>query len=231
MFEGLLGNQGGLDLPPGYLARALEVVRSAGGLAMADEVQVGYGRTGSSWWAFENHAVIPDIVTVAKAMGNGHPVGAVITTAEIAETFSATYPFFSSVGGGPVSCEVALAVLRVIDDEALQANAATVGANLKADLEALMDDHPQIGAVHGTGLYLGVDLVLDRGTRAPAAELADAVCSRLRDRGVIVQTTGDLGNIVKVKPPLCIGGSSARFFVDQLGVVLGELTTGRPAPT
>ncbi len=231
VFEGLLGNQGGLDLPAGYLTRALAAVRSVGGVAIADEVQVGYGRTGSSWWAFENHGVVPDIVTVAKAMGNGHPVGAVITTPDIAEAFAADYPFFSSVGGGPVSCEVALAVLQVMDDEGLQSHAALLGARLRSLLTGLMDQHPMIGAVHGTGLYLGVDLVLDRETRAPAVDWADAVCAALRDRGVIVQTTGDLGNIVKVKPPLCITESSARFFVEQLDTVLGELRTGRPPPT
>lgn len=223
VFEGLLGNQGGLELPDGYLAAACANVRSAGGLCIADEVQVGYGRTGDSWWAFEQHGVVPDIITVAKAMGNGHPVGAVITTDSIAESFAASFPFFSSVGGGPVSCEIALAVLDIIEDEGLQANAAAVGARLQRGLEEVRARHELVGAVHGRGLYLGIDLVADQVSRAPAVELADAVCDRMRDHGVVVQTTGNLGNIVKVKPPLCLTAGSADFFVEQLDRALGEL--------
>lgn len=222
VFEGLLGNQGGLDLPDGYLAAACAAVHDAGGVCIADEVQVGYGRTGDTWWAFERHDVVPDIVTVAKAMGNGHPVGAVITTTDIAESFAAEYPFFSSVGGGPVSCAIAVAVLDVIEAEALQANARGVGGLLKAGLAGLGERHELVGAVHGQGLYLGVDLVRDRHTREPAVAEAEAVCERLRDLGVIAQPTGDLGNIVKVKPPLCITADSARFAVEAFDRVLTD---------
>ena len=223
--EPLLGNQGGVEPPDGFLAGAYAAVRAAGGVCIADEVQVGYGRTGESFWAFEHERVTPDIVAVAKSTGNGHPLGAVICRAEIAEAFGRRAAFFSSTGGGPVSCEVGLAVLDVIADEGLQDNAARVGAALKRSLTALADDHELIGAVHGRGLYRGVDLVLDRDTREPAVAQARWICERMRALGVVVQPTGDHGNVLKVKPPLCITESDAELFVVALDRALRELAT------
>ena len=223
--EPLLGNQGAVEPPAGFLAGAYTAVRAAGGVCIADEVQVGYGRTGESFWAFEHESVTPDIVAVAKATGNGHPLGAVICRAEIADALGRRAAFFSSTGGGPVSCEVGLAVLDVIADERLQDNAARVGAALKRSLTALADEHELIGAIHGRGLYRGVDLVLDRETREPAVAQARWICERMRELGVVVQPTGDHGNVLKVKPPLCITESDADLFVIALDRALRELAT------
>ena len=165
--EPYYGNAGGMPLPDGYLAAVYAEVRRHGGLAIADEIQVGYGRLGHWFWGFEQQGVVPDIVTVAKAMGNGYPLGAVITSREIAARYRDAGYFFSSTGGSPVSSVVGLTVLDVLRDEELQANAARVGGHLKARLEALAVRHSLIGAVHGSGLYLGVEFVRDRDTLEP----------------------------------------------------------------
>jgi len=220
--ESVYGNAGGMALPDGYLEQVYAAVRAGGGLAIADEVQVGYGRLGKAFWGSQFQGVIPDIIGVAKATGNGHPVGAVITTHEIAQRFGERHSFFSSVGGTPVSCEIGIAVLDALRDERLQENAVEVGARLRAGLEELARRHPIIGAVHGTGLYLGVDLVRDHSTREPATEEAYAICERLRELGVIDQPTGDHENVLKVKPPLCINAQDADEYVRRLDRVLSE---------
>ncbi len=220
--EPVLGNAGGVMLPQGYLAAAYDAVRSVGGLAIADEVQVGYGRTGHHWWAYEMHGVTPDIITIAKAMGNGQPLGAVITSRAVADAFAAQGSFFSSAGGSPVSCVVGLTVLDIIEDEHLQQNAADVGDHLIARCTDLMERHPIVGAVHGMGLYLGVELVRDRATLDPATAECYAICDRLRQLGVIVQPTGERANVLKMKPPMCLTREAADFYVDQLERVLVE---------
>jgi 4-aminobutyrate aminotransferase-like enzyme len=218
--EPLSGNAGGVLVPPGYVPAVFETVRAAGGLCISDEVQVGYGRTGSHFWGFEAHGVMPDVVTMAKAAGNGHPVGFVVTRREVAEAFAAEGSFFSSIGGSPVSSVVGLAVLDTIRDEDLQGNALRVGGHLRDRLRALADQHLLVGTVHGEGLYLGVELVRDRSTLEPATAEAFAICERLLELGVITYPTGDLSNVLKVKPPLCITEASADFFVDRLDEVL-----------
>ncbi len=218
--EPFYGNAGGMALPDGYLKAVYAAVRAAGGLAIADEVQVGYGRTGRWFWSFQQQDVIPDIVTVAKAMGNGQPLGAVITTREIAERYRTQGYFFSSAGGSPVSCVVGLTVLDLLEKEGLQRNALTVGDHLRARIEELATRHPLIGTVHGSGLYMGVELVRDRETLEPAVSETAAICERLLSLGVIVQPTGDRQNVLKVKPPMCITRESADFFVDMLDRVL-----------
>ena len=220
--EPLFGNAGGVVLPDGYLSRVYALMRAAGGLAIADEVQTGYGRLGHHQWAFQQQGVVPDIVTVAKSAGNGIAVGAVITTREIAEAFRAEGSFFSSIGGSPVACAAGLAVLETIDREGLQANARDVGAHLKTALEGIADRHPIIGAVHGMGLYLGVELVRDRETLEPATEEALAICERMLELGVIIQPTGDGNNVLKVKPPLCITRESADVVVAALDQTLTD---------
>jgi 4-aminobutyrate aminotransferase-like enzyme/Ser/Thr protein kinase RdoA (MazF antagonist) len=218
--EPLSGNAGGVELPPGYLPQAYDAVRGAGGLVISDEVQIGYGRTGGHFWGFEMHGVVPDVVTMAKAAGNGHPIGFVVTGREIAEQFSSQGSFFSSVGGSPVSSAVGIAVLDALRDENLQGNAAKVGAHLSTRLAELAERHPLVGHVHGHGLYQGVELVRDRETREPATEEATAICERLRELGIIDHATGDFSNVLKVKPPLCITHDSADYFVDRLDEVL-----------
>ena len=218
--EPFYGNAGGMALPDGYLRAVYAAVRAAGGLAIADEVQVGYGRTGRWFWAFEQQDVVPDIVCVAKAMGNGQPLGAVITTRAIADAYRSCGYFFSSAGGSPVSSVVGLTVLDVLERDGLQENALTVGDHLKARINELATRHPLIGTVHGSGLYMGVELVRDRQTLEPAVEETEAICERMRELGVIVQPTGDRQNVLKMKPPMCITKESADFFVDMLDRVL-----------
>ena len=218
--EPFYGNAGGMALPDGYLTAVYAAVRAAGGLAIADEVQVGYGRTGRWFWAFEQQGVVPDIVCVAKAMGNGQPLGAVITTRAIAEAYRSQGYFFSSAGGSPVSCVVGLTVLDVLERDGLQRNALVVGDHLIARINELATRHPLIGTVHGSGLYLGVELVRDRTTLEPATEETAAICERMRELGVIVQPTGDRQNVLKMKPPMCITRESADYFVDMLDLAL-----------
>ena len=218
--EAFYGNAGGMALPDGYLRAVYAAVRAVGGLAIADEVQVGYGRTGRWFWAFEQQDVIPDIVCVAKAMGNGQPLGAVITTRAIAQAYRTQGYFFSSAGGSPVSCVVGMTVLDIIERERLQENALTVGDHLKARILDLATRHALIGTVHGSGLYMGVELVQDRTTLEPAAAETAAICERMLQLGVIVQPTGDRLNVLKMKPPMCLTRESADFFVDMLDRVL-----------
>jgi len=220
--ESVLGNAGGVLLPAGYLVDAYRRVRDAGGLCIADEVQVGFGRLGTSFWGFEQAGVIPDIITIAKPMGNGFPIGGVITSKRVADALATQGQFFASTGGNPLSCRVGLAVLDAMEAEGLQQNARDVGARLKAGFERLADRHPIIGPVHGEGLYLGIELVRDRTTMEPAAAEAAAICERLRELGVIVLTTSERSNVLKIKPPLCLTSASADFVVRQLDRVLTE---------
>ncbi|WP_079186520.1 aminotransferase class III-fold pyridoxal phosphate-dependent enzyme [Streptomyces sp. CB01580] len=225
--ETFYGNAGGVALPDGYLAQVYAAVRRHGGLAVADEVQVGYGRLGHWFWGFEQQQVVPDIVCVAKAMGNGHPLGAVITSKSVADRYREQGYFFSSTGGSPVSSTVGLTVLDTLRDEDLQGNAVRVGSHLKSRLEALADRYDIIGAVHGSGLYLGLELVRDRVSLEPATEETAELCDRMLDLGVVVQPTGDHLNILKIKPPLCIDTTAADFFADMLDLALVQLGHGR----
>ncbi|MCX4854868.1 aminotransferase class III-fold pyridoxal phosphate-dependent enzyme [Streptomyces canus] len=218
--EPFYGNAGGIPLPDGYLRQVYDATRAVGGLCIADEVQVGYGRLGTHFWGFEQQGVVPDIVTVAKAMGNGHPLGAVITRREIADAYRTQGYFFSSAGGSPVSSVVGLTVLDVLRDERLQDNALEVGGYLKQRLEELAARHPLIGAVHGSGLYLGVEFVRNRETLEPATEETAAICNRLRELGVIVQPTSDRQCVLKIKPPMCLTRQSADVFAAALDDVL-----------
>jgi 4-aminobutyrate aminotransferase-like enzyme len=191
-------------------------------VCIADEVQVGFGRVGSHFWGFETHDVVPDIVVVGKPMGNGHPMGAVITTPEIAASFTNGMEYFSTFGGNPVSCAIGLAVLDVIADESLQANALDTGAYFRRGLDGLAARHPLIGDVRGRGLFLGVECVCDRESLEPAARQTTYVCNRLRDRGVLTSVDGPLHNVLKIKPPMVFTTTDADRFVEALDVVLGE---------
>ncbi|MGE2719134.1 aminotransferase [Mycolicibacterium celeriflavum] len=220
--ESVYGNAGGMALPDGYLRRVYAAVRADGGLAISDEVQVGYGRLGEWFWGFQQQGVVPDIVSVAKSTGNGYPLGAVITSRAVAEAFRSQGYFFSSTGGSPLSCAIGITVLDVLRDEGLQQNASRVGRYLKDRLLALRDKHPLIGTVHGMGLYLGVEMVRDLHSLEPATEETAAICDRMLELGVIIQPTGDHQNILKTKPPLCIDAEGADFYVDTLDRVLTE---------
>ncbi|QXI15460.1 aminotransferase [Pseudomonas hamedanensis] len=220
--EPVYGNAGGISLPPGYLQQVYALVRAQGGVCIADEVQVGYGRMGKFFWGFEDQGVVPDIITMAKGMGNGQPLGAVITRREIAEALEAEGYFFSSAGGSPVSCQIGMAVLDVMEEEKLWENAQAVGGHFKARLEALIDKHPLVGAVHGSGFYLGLELVRNRETLEPATAETALLCDRLRELGIFMQPTGDDLNILKIKPPMVTSRQSVDFFVDMLDRVLTE---------
>jgi 4-aminobutyrate aminotransferase-like enzyme/Ser/Thr protein kinase RdoA (MazF antagonist) len=220
--EPVYGNAGGISLPPGYLQQVYERVRAQGGVCIADEVQVGYGRMGHFFWGFEEQGVVPDIITMAKGMGNGQPLGAVITRREIAEALETEGYFFSSAGGSPVSCQIGMAVLDVMEEEKLLENAQVVGGYFKARLEALIDKHPLVGAVHGSGFYLGLELIRNRQTLEPATAETALLCDRLRELGIFMQPTGDDLNILKIKPPMVTSRQSVDFFVDMLDRVLTE---------
>ena len=197
------------------------IVRGAGGVCIADEVQVGFGRVGSHFWAFETQNAVPDIVTMGKPIGNGHPLAAVVTTRDIAESFQTGMEYFNTFGGNPVSCAIGLAVLDVIENEGLQENAATMGEYLLNGLRVLKTQHPIIGDVRGRGLFLGFELVKDERL-TPAAEQATYLVNRMKEEGVLNSTDGPLENVIKLKPPLVFTKSNAEFFLDKLVTVLTE---------
>ena len=221
--ESALGCGGQIILPDGYLREAYRAVREAGGVCIADEVQTGLGRVGTHFWAFETQDVIPDIVTIGKPLGNGHPLAAVVTTPEIAASFNNGMEYFNSFGGNPISCAVGLAVLDVIEDEKLQENALKVGAYLKAGLEGLRSRHPLIGDVRGMGLFMGVELVLDQETRMPAVKQAAFLVERMKERGVLISTDGPMHNVLKIKPPMVFSEANAD---DLIGALNRSLTEG-----
>ncbi len=220
--ESLLGCGGQVAFPQGYLKAAYHHVRQAGGVCIADEVQVGFGRVGTHYWGFETQDVVPDIVVLGKPMGNGHPLAGVVTTREIADSFSNGMEFFSTFGGNPVSCAVGMAVLDVIEEERLQQNALETGGYLRERLEALMTWHAIVGDVRGQGLFLGVELVLDRADQTPAPDQAAYAANRMRDRGVLISTDGPYRNVLKIKPPLVFTRADADLLADTLDAVLGE---------
>lgn len=224
--ESLLSCAGQIVLPPGYLPAAYGAVRDAGGVCVADEVQVGFGRVGSHFWGFELQNVVPDIVTLGKPMGNGHPLGAVVTTPAIAASFDTGMEYFNTFGGNPVSCAVGLAVLDVIEREGLQSHALEVGTHLKARIAELQRVYPLIGEVRGEGLFLGVELVRDRATLEPASEEAAAVIEGMRERGVLVSTDGPFDNVIKIKPPLVFSRENAEYLVRSLRAVIEKVGDG-----
>jgi 4-aminobutyrate aminotransferase-like enzyme len=220
--ESMLGCGGQIVLPDNYLQEAFKLVRSARGVCIVDEVQVGFGRVGSHFWAFETQGVVPDIVTLGKPIGNGHPLAAVITTPEIADAFANGMEYFNTFGGNPVSCAIGMAVLDVIEKEGLQENACRVGARLLSGLKELMDKYPLIGDVRGLGLYVGIELVTDRQTLAPATQHAAYIINRMKDYGILISIDGPLNNVLKLKPPMVFSERNADEVVRVLDKVLEE---------
>ena len=214
----------GIFTPHASVVRSLvEAAREAGALWVADEVQSGHGRTGASLWGFTAWGPTPDFVTLGKPMGNGHPIAAVVTRSELVDRFAKATTFFSTFGGNPVACAAALAVLDVIEDEGLIARAAATGEALRTALAALAGRYASIGDVRGRGLIAGVELVVDRGTREPDGDLAARVKDEMRERGVLVGTTGRHGNVLKIRPPLAITADEAATIATRLGEVLTDL--------
>jgi 4-aminobutyrate aminotransferase-like enzyme len=213
---------GQIAFPPKYLEEVYAHVRAAGGLCIADEVQVGFGRLGTHFWGFETQHVIPDIVVLGKPIGNGFPLAAVITTPEIARSFDNGMEFFSTFGGNPVACAAGLAVLKVVEQENLQDRALRVGNYVKQSLLSLQARNPIIGDVRGSGLFLGVDLVLDPATYSAATAQAAYVVNRLRECGILTGTDGPFNNVFKLRPPLIISERDADIFTEVLRSVLAE---------
>jgi 4-aminobutyrate aminotransferase-like enzyme len=214
-------SSGGVVTPPaGYLKNAAEVVRDAGGLFIADEVQPGFARTGENFWGYEVDDFVPDIVTVGKPMGNGHPIAATIASSELIDEFSTHSHYFNTFGGNPVSCAAGLAVLDVIEQEDLQQNALTTGQYLTDGLTKLAEKHAAIGDIRGSGFFKAVELVSDRESRAPAKDLAANVVNVLRSRGVLSGAIGPHGNILKLRPPMVFSRDNADFFLGVLDDVL-----------
>lgn len=208
---------GQIVLPDGYLAKVYEAVRLAGGVCIADEVQTGYGRIGTHFWAFEKYGVVPDIVVLGKPIGNGHPIGAVITTREIADSFANGMEFFSTFGGNNVSCAIGLAVLQVVQEEKLQSHALEVGEQLMNGLRALRQRHEIIADVRGSGLFLGVEL-LKNG--APATSEANRIANRMRKEGILLGTDGPFHNVIKIRPPMPFSHADAELLLTTLGRLL-----------
>ena len=216
-------SDGILAAPHGYLAAAVDYVHAAGGLFVADEVQPGFGRLGETMWGFEAHHVVPDIVTLGKPIGNGHPLAAVVTTPEIMAAFARHGRYFNTFGGNPVSCAAGLAVLDVLENEQLQENAAAVGAHLKNGLQQLQSQHELIGDVRGSGFVSGVELVRDSTTLEPATTEAAVVVNGMRDRGVLIGSTGADGNVLKIRPPMVFSAAHADRVVATLDETLCSL--------
>lgn len=221
--ESLPSCGGQVVLPDHYLQRIYSVVRAAGGVCIADEVQVGLGRVGSHFWGFETQSVVPDIVTIGKPLGNGHPIGAVITTRKIADSFCNGMEYFNSFGGNTVSCAIGLAVLDVIEEENLQAHALEVGSYLKQKLLDLKNKYSVIADVRGLGLFLGVELVESSATMMPAKKLATIVVNKMKDLGILLSVDGPYHNVIKIKPPLVFTKHDSDMLVMNLSDVLSQV--------
>lgn len=218
--ESLPSVGGQLVLPPGYLADVYRYVRAAGGLCIVDDVQTGFGRVGTHFWGFELQGVTPDIVVLGKPIGNGHPLGAVITTPEIADAFHNGMEYFTTFGGNPVSCAVGLEVLNVVLEENLQEHARRVGEHMLAGLRPFVERYPLVGDVRGSGLFLGVELVRDRETLEPATEEAAYVMNRMREHDILLGTDGPYHNVLKIRPPMPFDEENADLLVSMLDKIL-----------
>ena len=217
--ESILGCGGQIFFPEGFLALANKKVKKVGGLCIADEVQIGFGRVGSHFWGFESENTVPDIITMGKSMGNGHPLSAVVTTQKIAQKFNNGMEYFNSFGGNPVSCAVGRTVLEIIEKEKLQENAYLVGKYLIKELNDLKMRHNLIGDIRGRGLFLGIEFIRDHEKMIPAATEAERIVNDMKDRGILLSTDGPDHNVIKIKPPMIFTKQNA----DQLLDVLDQL--------
>jgi len=220
--ESILSCGGQIVLPENYLKEVFKIVRAAGGLCIMDEVQVGFGRAGTHFWGFELQGVVPDIVTLGKPIGNGHPLGAVVTTRKIADAFANGMEYFNTFGGNAVSCAIGREVLAVVEEEQLQENAQRVGNYLLERLKKLQQQFPIIGDVRGHGLFSGFELVKDREAKTPAPEQASYLSNRMRQRAILMSTDGPHHNVIKIKPPMCFTMENVDFLLEQLEIVLNE---------
>ena len=220
--ESMIGCGGQVVLPDGYLRAGAEAVRARGGLVIADEVQVGFGRVGPEFWGFATQGLVPDVVTFGKPAGDGHPLAGVITTPEIAAAFANGMEYFNTFGGNPVSAAIGNAVLDVIEQEDLAANAARIGQRILAGAHELAATHEIVGDARGLGLYLGIELVRDRTTLEPADAEAAYIIERCKQLGVLVSIDGPFHNVLKIKPPIIWGEAEADRLLSTLDRVLRE---------
>jgi len=223
MVESIMGCGGQLILPQNFLKQSFKLVRNAGGLCIADEVQIGFGRVGTNFWGFETSGVIPDIVTMGKSMGNGHPLSAVVTTKKIADKFNNGMEYFNSFGGNPVSCAVGNAVLNVIKEEGMQHNALEVGSYLLNELKSLQSKHSIIGDVRGMGLFIGIELIRDIKNLQPADTEATMIVNQMKDQKILLSTDGPDHNVIKIKPPMIFNRENANELILKLSDVLGNI--------
>jgi 4-aminobutyrate aminotransferase-like enzyme len=213
---------GGQIIPPkGYLPAVYDKIRAAGGICIADEVQTGLGRLGEYYFGFEHQGASPDIVVMGKPIGNGHPIGVLVTTRAIADSFAKGPEFFSTFGGSTLSCRMGKEVLDIVDDEALQQNARMMGAELITGLTALQDKHASIGDVRGMGLFLGVELITEDGSEA--TQICSYVKNRMRDHRILIGSEGPKDNILKIRPPLTIDSEGVEMILAALDSILSEV--------
>lgn len=227
LVDTVFSSDGVFTAPAGFLQEAVAAIHAAGGVFIADEVQPGFGRTGEAFWGFMRHGLVPDIVTMGKPMGNGHPVAGLAVRPEVMRAFGKASRYFNTFGGNPVSMAAASAVLDVLEQEGLQRNAYQVGHYLRERLAALGQRHPQIGEVRGAGLFIGLELVTDPVTRTPATALAAQVVNGLRQRQVLLSATGPQAHVLKIRPPLVLQPEHADFLVERLDGVLTAIEEGR----
>lgn len=216
----IFSSGGVVATPPGYLEQAAKIVRTAGALFVADEVQPGFGRTGRNFWGYEIDNFIPDVVTMGKPMGNGHPLAATMTRRSLVDEFSKCAHYFNTFGGNPVSCAAGLAVLDVIEQDGLQAHALDVGLYLNHGIQALASRHHSIGDIRGDGLFKSIELVKDRDSREPDGELTSRIVNSLRDRRVLTGSTGADNNILKLRPPMVFSKQDTDHFLQIFDEVL-----------
>ena len=221
--ESLLGCGGQILLPQGFLEESFRLVRTAGGICISDEVQVGLGRVGLHFWGFELQNVIPDIITIGKPLGNGHPIAAVVTTPDIAATFNNGMEYFNSFGGNPVSCAIALSVMNVIEKDKLQQNALDVGNYLLKELNLLKEKFELIGDVRGKGLFIGVELVENRKTLNSSPEKAEFIINQMKEVGILISTDGPYNNVLKFKPPMVFSRENAQQVIQSLEQKLSSI--------
>ena len=216
----IFSGEGLPDVPPGYMEQAMDHVRAAGGLYIADEVQAGFARSGEKMWGYQLSGVTPDIVTMGKPMGNGHPVAGVVARADLVNGFREQVMYFNTFGGNPVQCAVGMAVLDVIEQENLQENALVVGEYIRDGLRALQSEHELIGDVRGRGLFIGVELVMDREAKTPATAQAKTIVNAMKEKGVLISNIGMYDNVLKMRPPLPFSKDNADLLLSVLEDVL-----------
>jgi 4-aminobutyrate aminotransferase-like enzyme len=223
IFDTIYSSEGLPHVPPGYVRKAIDHVRAAGGLYIADEVQPGFGRMGDHMWGYQHYGVVPDIVTLGKPMGNGHPISAVVARDDLVQEFGGSRMYFNTFGGNPVSCAAGLAVLDVLEEEELISHAQSVGGYVQQGLAELAARHSLIGDIRGRGLFFGAELVRDRVTREPAPAEARQLVNSMRERGVLISKIGKHDNILKMRPPMPFANEHADLLLSELDDCLKEL--------